>query len=112
MQRNLQKELVRSFFGGYYYLTFENLEEVKTFLEYISNFDDRFKNFEKIEKIKSVMWHFSPDLHKYQLEWMDTKEFFGKRFFIDELQFNEISDYVEWELLMYNLDNKTGFFGS
>ena len=95
---DLQKELMNSFFGGYYYITFENEDEKKSFFEYIESFDLRFRYDKKTDFIcyKEVAWKFSKTLHHHQIEFASEYGYWKKKDIdINELKFSKVADYIK-----------------
>lgn len=94
----LQRELINNFFNGYYYITFESEEETKIFIEFIKDFDLRFRYNEttNFDKYKEVVWKFSKTLHHHQLEFSSELDYWkSKDIDIKELKFNKIAGYLK-----------------
>ena len=94
LKYELAKSLILNFFHSYYYITFENLEEVEEFLNFINNYDKRYSvDFERKKEIRSVMWKYVKSLHKHQLEWANDYDWF-KNYGAEPLEYGKIKPYI------------------
>ena len=98
-----ERSLMLNFFNSEIYFLFENQNQVKSFLEYIKRYDNRFNTDDKflqnLKQMKSAAWIYSKNLHKYQLEWTIKSEFIDDQYFNEKYSMNPVSysivnDYV------------------
>lgn len=96
MQYNIPHEasLILNFFGGKTYFIFENEKEVDSFIDFIKEYDVRFSDdFSRKADLKSAAWCYANLCHRYQIEWMDTEEYF-KKFDMYPVSYSIVEDFV------------------
>lgn len=94
-----EHSLMMNFFNGDVYFVFENQDEAASFLDYIKNFDQRFSENEELFKMKNKMkaaaWIYSKFLHRSQMEWADSIEYFGERYLMKPVSYSIVREHAE-----------------
>lgn len=103
LKYELAESLVLNFFSGHYYIIFDNIHEIEEFLTFINIHDKRYnKDFAKKNEIKSVMWKYSNNLYRHQLEWSADIKHFDK-YGPSSLKYKKIEPYIRKMNLIYNM---------
>lgn len=101
-----EESLILNFFNSDVYFVFENLEEVKSFLEYIKGYDPNFSAnqhlFKRQAEMKSAAWIYSKALHRSQLEWDDGKDYFKRRYLMRPVSYSIVRNSAERETKLRN----------